>query len=144
MDNDSDHPVITWHIDNTRISNHAALIPSRDEPRHVIQFGHAIRLRRPWGHRSVTLKSCVGRLLAVRCGEQFIRLQYLPNLLHIESCIIYVIVVAPGNNARSRVSSLEYASITLAHIYHTFSASIRHVLFACVNASHIFCVAHSH
>ena len=37
-----------------------------------------------------------------------------------------------------------YASFTLAHFYHIFSASIRHISFACVNAPHIFCVARLH
>ena len=31
-----------------------------------------------------------------------------------------------------------YAAFTLAHSYHTSSASIRHILFTCVNAPHIF------
>ena len=36
------------------------------------------------------------------------------------------------------------ASFTPAHFYHNFSASIRHILFACVNPPHILCVARLH
>ena len=43
--------------------------------------------------------------------------------------------------SRHRTELCAYASFTLAHFYHTFSASIGHILFACVNAPHILRVA---
>ena len=40
----------------------------------------------------------------------------------------------------SRESAIDNASFTpFFFFYHTFSASIRHILLACVNAPHIFC-----
>ena len=46
----------------------------------------------------------------------------------------YVSITPPCRLGHLNFTPRPYASFTLAHFYHTFSASIRHILLACVNA----------